>query len=261
VPFAVRAQESDAMLRRIFASSDFASQRFGPARWLGGGDAYTTVEPSATVQRALEIVRYDAATGRREVLVPASELVPAGSQQPLLIEDYHWSSDGSKLLIFTNSERVWRDNTRGDFWVLDRRAGRLRKLGGADAQPSTLMFAKFSPDGSRVGYVRDGDLYVESLADGAVARLTNDGSRTLVNGTTDWVYEEEFGLRDAFRWSPDGTHIAYWQFDMTGIRDFLLINDTDSLYSFTIPIQYPKAGTTNSAVRADVASGARAMGG
>jgi len=114
------------------------------------------------------------------------------------------------------------------------------------------MFARFSPDGSRVGYVREGDLYVESVADGRIVRLTADASRTRVNGTTDWVYEEEFGLRDAFRWSPDGRRIAYWQFDMTGVRDFLLINDTDSLYSFTIPIQYPKAGTTNSAVRAGV---------
>jgi dipeptidyl-peptidase-4 len=114
------------------------------------------------------------------------------------------------------------------------------------------MFAKFSPDGGRVAYVRAGDLYVERVDDGAVTRLTSDGSRTLVNGTTDWVYEEEFGLRDAFRWSPDGRRIAFWQFDMTGVRDFLLINDTDSLYSFTIPVQYPKAGTTNSAVKAGV---------
>ena len=116
------------------------------------------------------------------------------------------------------------------------------------------MFAKFSPDGSRVGYVREGDLYVETLSDGQIARLTNDGSRTRVNGTTDWVYEEEFGLRDAFRFSPDGAKVAYWQFDMTGVRDFLLINDTDSLYSFTVAVQYPKAGTTNSAVRAGVVS-------
>ncbi|HSL69223.1 MAG TPA: S9 family peptidase, partial [Longimicrobiales bacterium] len=244
----------DAQLRRIFASRDFSGDRFGPARWLPGSEAYTTVERSATLRDASDIVRYDAAAGAREVLVPAGQLVPAGASEPLEIADYAWSADGTKLLVFTNSERVWRDHTRGDYWVLDRSAGTLKKLGGPDAQPSTLMFAKFSPDGTRVGYVREGDLYVENLPEGRITRLTNDASRTRVNGTTDWVYEEEFFLRDAFRWSPDGTRIAYWQFDMTGVRDFLLINNTDSLYSFTIPVQYPKAGTTNSAVRAGVVS-------
>jgi len=248
------AQDSTVVqgLRRIFASRDFAPERFGPARWLGGGDAYTTLEPSAEVQGAMDIVRYRAATGSRDVLVSARRLVPPGAATALEVEDYAWSADGARLLVFTNSRKVWRDNTRGDYWVLDLGSGALRRLGGPDAPESSLMFAKFSPSGDRVGYVRQGDLYVERLADGQVTRLTSNGSRTLVNGTTDWVYEEEFGLRDAFRWSPDGTRIAFWQFDMTGVGDFLLINDTDSLYSSVTPVQYPKAGTPNSAVRAGV---------
>ncbi|HEX8694966.1 MAG TPA: S9 family peptidase [Longimicrobium sp.] len=244
-------QAMEQALRRIFASRDFASERFGPARWLDGGDAYTTLERSEQVQGARDIVRYRTETGARDVYVSARQLVPAGAQAALEVEDYAWSPDGSRLLVFTNSQRVWRNNTRGDYWVLDRGTGALRKLGG-DAPESSLMFAKFSPQGDRVAYVREGDLYVERLSDGRVTRLTTGGSRTLVNGTTDWVYEEEFSLRDAFRWSPDGRRIAYWQFDMTGVRDFLLINDTDSLYSFVVPVQYPKAGTTNSAVRAGV---------
>jgi dipeptidyl-peptidase-4 len=77
---------------------------------------------------------------------------------------------------------------------------------------------------------------------------------TRINGTFDWVYEEEFSLRDGFRWSPDGLRIAYWQLDVTGVHDFLLIDDTDSLYSFPLPVQYPKAGTTNSAARVGVVS-------
>lgn len=241
-------------LRRIFASRDFMPDRFGPARWLEEGAAYTTLEPSASHRGALDIVRYETANGRRSVLVSAAELVPPGATEPLRVEGYSWSPDGGKLLVFTNGERVWRDETRGDYWVLDRRTGALRQLGGPEAPPSSLMFAKFSPQGDRVAYVRGGNLYVERLADGRITALTSDGSRTRVNGTTDWVYEEEFGLRDGFRWSPDGKRIAYWQFDMTGVRDFLLINETDSLYSFTIPVQYPKAGTMNSAVRAGVVS-------
>ena len=116
------------------------------------------------------------------------------------------------------------------------------------------MFAKFSPDGGRVAYVRENNLYVENLADGRITQLTSDGSRTIINGTFDWVYEEELSLRDGFRWSPDGRRIAYWQLDASGVRDFLLINNTDSLYSFTVPVQYPKAGTTNSAGRVGVVS-------
>ena len=116
------------------------------------------------------------------------------------------------------------------------------------------MYAKFSPQGDRVAYVRQGDLYVERIADGKITRLTTGADSLHVNGMSDWVYEEEFDLRDGFRWSPDGKRIAYWHFDMTGVRTFLLINDTDSLYPFTIPIQYPKAGTVNSAVTAGVVS-------
>ncbi len=251
---AQQAQPGESMLRRLFASGEFYGERFGPARWLDGS-SYTTLEASAAVRGAADIVRYDAGTGSREVLVPAAELVPAGSAEPLDIEDYDWSADHTKLLVFTNSERVWRDNTRGDYWVLDRTTKVLRKLGGP-APASSLMFAKFSPDGTRVGYVRQGDLWVEQVSDGALTRLTADGSETVVNGTTDWVYEEEFSLRDAFRWSPDGTRIAFWRFDMSGVRSFLLLDNTDSLYSFTVPVQYPKAGTTNSAVQAGVVSAA-----
>jgi dipeptidyl-peptidase-4 len=221
-------------LQRIFASRDFFGQRFGPARWLAAGDAYTTLE--LAVGGGTDIVRYDAASGARTVIVPAARLTPTGASDAIEIEDYSWSPDGKKLLVFTNSQRVWRENTRGDFRVLELGSWRLRKLGG-DAKPSTLMFAKFSPDGGRVGYVRDHDLYVERL-DGikpAITRLTRDGSPTRINGTFDWVYEEEFSLRDGFRWSPDGTRIAYWQLDVDGVKDFLLIDDTDSLYSFPVP--------------------------
>jgi dipeptidyl-peptidase-4 len=253
VPGQVTAQRTQPLtLDRIFSSPEFAPQRFGPARWLDDG-SYTTVEPSRAVNGALEIVRYDARSGRREVMISAAQLTPPTQASPLLVEDYVWSADGARLLIFTNSRRVWRQNTRGDYWVLDVGVGRLRQLGG-DAPESTLMFAKFSPDGDRVGYVRQHNVYVEDLNTGRITQLTDDGSTTIINGTFDWVYEEEFSLRDGFRWSPDGTKIAYWQLDAAGIRDFYLINNTDSLYSFVIPIQYPKTGTTNSAGRVGVVS-------
>ena len=245
------AQALYDQIDRIFQKKDYDAPRFGPARWLPGGSAYAIVEPVAAPGKGREIVRYDAATGARSILVAASLLTPPGADAPLDVSEYAWSADGARLLVFTNTRKVWRDNTRGDYWVLTLQGGGLRKLGG-DAPEASLMFAKFSPDGTRVGYVRGNNIHVERLEDGRITQLTKDGSETTINGTSDWVYEEELSLRDAFRWSPDGRNIAYWQFDTTGVGVFSLINTTDTLYPTITRIPYPKAGTTNSAVRMGV---------
>jgi dipeptidyl-peptidase 4 len=240
----------DEELRAIFERNEYRPAAFGPAAWLETGARYTTVEAAGSSGK--EIVAYDASSGQREVIVPASALTPSGATSPLTIDGYSWSRDRS-LLLFTNTKRVWRQNTRGDYWVL--RQGQLRKLGG-DAPASTLMFAKFSPDGARVAYVRENNLYVEDVASGTIRQLTRDGSETIINGTSDWVYEEEFGLRDGFRWSPDSRHIAFWQFDTAAIEFFTLINNTDTLYPKVTRYRYPKAGTTNSRVRIGVVDAA-----
>ncbi|MGH7580125.1 MAG: S9 family peptidase, partial [Gemmatimonadales bacterium] len=211
-------------------------------------------EPDSAGARSL--VRYDAASGRRDVWVPAARLVPPGDTLPLLIQDYAVAPDGKRLLVFTNTRKVWRYHTRGDYWVLDLESGALHQVGGEGATEATLMFAKFSPDGGRVGYVREHDLYVEDLDGGAITRLTRDGSATTINGTFDWVYEEELSLRDGWRWSPDGRRIAFWQLDASGVGDFHLVNNTDSLYSRVISVQHPKAGTTNSAGRVGIVAAA-----
>lgn len=246
-----RLQRLDAQLGRIFQSSDYSVPRFGPARWLPDGTAYTTVERAADRSDAREIVRYDAATGARSILLPASRLVPPGATNPLDIDNYVWSPDGKRLLIFTNTKKVWRDHTRGDYWILDLGSGALKQLGGA-APESSLMFARFSPDNTRVAYVRANNIYVERLDDGQITQLTRDGSATTINGTSDWVYEEELGVRDSYRWSPDSANIAYWQFDSSEVGTFSLLNASDALYPIVTNIPYPKAGTTNSAVRIGV---------
>ena len=239
-------------LERIFEAREYRTESFGPARWLEGGASYTTLEPSS-IEEAKDIVQYDTESGQRSILVAASRLAPQGESKPLSIQDYAWSEDRNRLLIFTNTKKVWRRNTRGDYWVLDLKDDKLRKLGGT-APEASLMFAKFSPQGDRVAYVRRNNLYVEEIADGKIQALTQDGSETIINGTSDWVYEEEFGVRDGFRWSPDGSKIAFWNFDSEGVQQFSLINNTDTLYPQITTIPYPKAGTTNSAVRVGVVS-------
>jgi dipeptidyl-peptidase 4 len=259
--------ESDQLLHRMYASPDFDVKYFGPARWLDDGVSYTTVEPSSDVKDAQDIVGYQTATAKREVLVSAAKLIPSGAKAPLSFENYAWSKDKSRLLLYTNSAQVWRQHTRGDYWVLDLKSGALRKLGG-DGPASSLMFAKFSPDGSKVAYVRANNIYVEEISTGSITQLTHDGSQTIINGTSDWVYEEELDIRDAFRWSPDGRRIAYWQFDTSSVGIFKLLYNLGApreivtgfpypglgAYPSILNIPYPIPGTINSAVRAGVVS-------
>ena len=249
------ADDLDKNIERIFGEKkEFEPKTFGPAKWLEDGANYTTLEKSAASKSGKDIVRYEAESGKREVLVTAAQLTPAGADsKPLTIEDYAWSRDGRWLLVFTNAQKVWRQKTRGDYWVLERTSGKLRQLGGK-APAATLLFAKFSPDSTRVAYVQANNLYVENVKTGSVKSLTSDGSKTVINGTADWVNEEELAIRDGFLWSDDSRSLAYWQFDTAGVRDYTLLKTTDSLYPEATSFPYPKVGTPNSAVRIGVVS-------
>ncbi|HEU4551907.1 MAG TPA: S9 family peptidase [Chitinophaga sp.] len=213
-------------------------------KWSADGQAVYNIENAAIVATSLK-------SGLSSEKIPAAWLTPQGAAQPLQVEHFSFSANEQKLLVYTNSKRVWRYHTRGDYWVLDVNSHQLKQL-GKGRPASSLMFAKFSPDASKVAYVSEHNLYVEDLSTGEVKALTTDGTRRFINGTFDWAYEEEFGCRDGFRWSPDGRSIAYWQIDATKIRDFLMIDNTDSIYSYTIPVEYPKAGQSPSACRVGV---------
>lgn len=243
---------------RLFSAKEFDEQDPGLVVWSGLSPAYYTTAASADYppsgqRKTSDIVRVDSASGNRRIVVSARKLAPADGQDPLVIDGIQLSPDESRILIYTNSQRVWRRKTRGDYWTFDLKTNELKKLGG-DAAPSTLMFAKFSPDGSRVAYVRENNLYVQRLDDLRIIPLTTDGARQRINGTADWVNEEELGIRDGYRWSPDGKALAFWQFDTTGVPEFSLIDNTASLYPRITTFPYPKVGQTNSATRLGVVS-------
>jgi len=224
--------------------SQIASSQGGDIKWSVDGNSYYRLEKN-------ELVLYTLPDNKPLVILSKQQLTPTESTNPLQISYYSFSSDQQKVLLFTNSKRVWRLNSRGDYWILDRKSGSLSQL-GKTLPASSLMFAKFSPDGNSVAYVSGNNIYVEDLATSQVKGLTTNGSITLINGTFDWAYEEEFACRDGFRWSPDSKKIAFWQIDASSIRKFYIINYTDSIYSRVIPIEYPKVGQNPSSCKIGV---------
>ena len=227
----------------LFVSFTVSSQ-VGDIRWSVDGNSYYRVEKN-------ELVQYTLPDNKPVVILSKQQLTPAGSTSPLQINFYSFSSDQKKVLLFTNTKKVWRLRTKGDYWVLDLTSGSLTQL-GKTLPSSSLMFAKFSPDGKSAGYVSGNNIYVEDIATSTIKPLTSNGSVTLINGTFDWVYEEEFACRDGFRWSPDSKKIAFWQLDASSIRKFFIINYTDSIYSRVIPIEYPKVGQKPSKARVGI---------
>ena len=256
-------------------------------RWNAEGTAYTTLEPAApgaeqqrdtgevgagglAEERAtaaggsaspeMELVSYDAATLERTVLVTAAQLKPAGHASAVQLADYSWSTDGSKLLVFTNTRKVWRTNTRGDYYWLDvSSAGTATALGAEESEEAVQMYAKFSPTGTHIGWVMHNNLWVQELSSGRVNQLTFDGTpghggmAPVINGNFDWAHEEELSLKDGWRWSPDGRAIAYWQLQTDMVQWFDIIDNTSGApYTKLTSFPYPKVGTENATARIGV---------
>ncbi len=218
---------------------------FTQQKWSKDGTALLQVEDGAIIKNQLP-------GNEKTILITTDQLTPAGQTHPLKIKSFQYSDDESKMLIFTNAQKVWRLETRGDYWVYDFKLKTLKQIGKTRSAAS-LMFAKISPDGTKAAYVSERNIYLEELNTAKVKALTStNGTRKLINGTFDWAYEEEFNCRDGFRWSPDSKSIAYWQIDANQIRDFYLINNTDSIYSQIIPIEYPKVGEKPSSCKVGV---------
>ena len=187
------------------------------------------------------------------IVLKGNTLLPEGSSTPLSIKGFQFSKNQKLILIQTNTKKVWRYETIGDYWVYAIETKKLFQIGKKFAA-SSLQFAKFSPDEKKVAYVMGHNLYSEDIISGLITPLTNSGTKQIINGTFDWAYEEEFFCRDGFRWSPDSKSIAYWQLDASAVKNYLMINNTDAAYPFAVPVEYPIAGEKPSPVKIGVVS-------
>lgn len=227
------------MMKRFFCLIVFSANiiicvRAQKPNWTKDGNGYYTEEGGA-------IVKYTLPDETKTVFLSKEKLMPTGVNTPIKIRDFVVSPDQRKVLIYTNAKKVWREDTRGDYWIYDFQTSQFRQI-GKTMPPSSLMFAKLSPDNTKVAFVSEYNLYVEDLATGIVKPLTIGGDRKHINGTFDWAYEEEFFCRDGFRWSPDSKKIAYWQIITGDTKVYNMVNNTDSIYPKIIPIEYPVAG-------------------
>jgi len=213
-------------------------------KWTADGSSYYAVEKR-------EIVKIELPSQNKTVFISRKQLITKNGDT-LVPRSFQLSPDSKLALIYTNAQKVWRYPTRGDYWLLNLGTGDLKQMGKGRSAAS-LQFAKFSPDSKKIAYVSERNIYTEDLAKGVIKKLTSDnGTKKLINGTFDWVYEEEFSCRDGFRWGPDSKSIAYWQIDANKIRDYYMLNTTDSVYSKVIPVEYPKVGEPPSPARIGV---------
>ncbi len=219
--------------------------------WLPDGKHLLGTANNSTVRGGRDLVVIDPVTNEQTVLVSSSDLIPTGATSPVRMESFDLALDRSTLLIFNNSERVWRQNTRGDYWLFNLKSKALFKIGG-NAPASSLMFAKISPDAKSVGFVRGNNIYVQNIASSKITQLTKDGTAQIVNGTFDWVHEEELDLRDGWRWSTDSKKIAYWQLDTSKEPIFTMIDNTSEKYPTIQQFPYPMAGETNASAKIGV---------
>jgi dipeptidyl-peptidase-4 len=225
-------------LEDIFKNRKFSSRGVYGMQSLNDGDHYCQLKKDS-----LNVYDYESGKFLRTI-VTAGALVPPGDSVPIDMGSFEFSDDETKILFADDEEPIYRRSSKANYYILDLGSGKLMPLSGEGKQ----RLASFSPDGSQVAFVRDNNLFVKDLVSGKEVQFTTDGrTNEIINGATDWVYEEEFEFSKAFAWSPDGNHIAYYRFDERKVREYQLTYYGD-LYPEQYKYKYPKAGEDNSLV-------------
>jgi dipeptidyl-peptidase-4 len=229
-------------LEEIWQDYTFVDNRVPGFNFMNDGQHFTRLEDNT-------IEKYDLRTGQR-----VATILDANALSGLTnIESYRFTNDESKIIISNNSNAIYRHSFEADFYIYDRESKTLTKVfndGGSDRQEAgQARLAALNAQGNKVAFVFANNLYLQDLNTGQIKQITEDGeTNKIINGATDWVYEEEFGDDNGFFWSPDGQQIAFYRFDESDVKEFTMTNYHDGLYPDYVTFKYPKVGEKNSDV-------------
>ena len=228
----------------------FSAKGYGQFAWMKSGGAYSNLNGDKGKQ---SLTKHSIVDESVDTLMKALDFKFEG--KVLEVDDYSFSSDESKVLLETESERLWRRSTRGVFYIFDLNTREMTRLTSRESKQS---YAEFSPNSSHVAYFSENNLFLVDLSNYSEKAITTDGKfNHIINGAADWVYEEEFSFAKAYFWAPDGKKIAFYRFDESDVKEFNMM-DWDTPYPDVTKFKYPKAGEKNSIVTIatyDIASG------
>lgn len=235
--FAVYAQKKNIALEDIFKTSLFSTKGVYGLVSMNDGLHYSTLQNG-------KILKYEYANASApEQIVDQNDLSYNGKK--ISINKYGFTTDETKILIATETEAIYRNSTKENYYIYDRKSKSLTPVSEAGKQ----MHGSFSPDGSKVAFVRDNNIFIKDLSSGKETAVTTDGlQNNIINGYADWVYEEEFTFSKAFFWSPDSKKIAYYRFDESEVKEYMFTEYKHQLYTSEYKYKYPKAGERNSVV-------------
>jgi dipeptidyl-peptidase-4 len=235
----------DITVERIWKNYEFSPKRIGGFKSMNDGEHYTNVKDGNSIYK----FSLNDVNDKGAVVLDGAKLVMDGKK--LTFDDYEFNSDETKILLLTNVESIYRRSFQAVYYLYDLKTQKLSPL---DSEHSPQTLAEYSPDGLKVSFIHGNDLFVKTIASGKVEKLTQDGKRNkVINGTTDWVYEEEFSITKAYGWSPDSKYIAYLRFDEKNVPEYSM-DSYGGLYPEAYTFKYPKAGEVNSVVTAHCVS-------
>ncbi len=238
----VAQSKKNVTLEDVARFGTFFPERVSGFQSLKDGDHYAVLERVPELGTAIN--QYAYTTGELVKTLTSTKAIEDATTTKIALRSYNFSTDESKLLIPTETESIYRHSSKSKYLIFDLISQQLQEL-DADKQ----MLATFSPSGNQVAFVKDNNLYYKDLESGKITPITKDGERNkIINGASDWVYEEEFGFDQAFFWSPDGQYIAYYRFDEERVREFSMDIYGDALYPTQDVFKYPKAGEDNALV-------------
>jgi len=231
------SQKKNITLDDLWKNYSFFPKNYNSLNSMNNGEHYVSLENSELGQE-LNVYKYKDGEKIRT-------LFKSDEFDLKRITNYSFSNDEKKLLFETQSEKIYRYSSRSIYYVYNIFTNKLKKI-----SDDKLMFATFSPAGNKIAYVLDNNIYIHEINSGRTKQVTFDGQKNqIINGASDWVYEEEFGLVRSFEWAPDGEHIAYYKFDETNVKEFSMDLFKGGLYPTQEVFKYPKAGEENSVVR------------